>query len=475
MLFPFLAKGMEIDLLAGVVRKNKKGNDVHPWLNYRISPQEVRRELKELNGSCCGRIFSSYRLDKNCYGLYSLDCSGAFMIPHNKLDNIAFSILDISVHSFETGIAFLELKYRINSDNEQDALNFNYYLSELKANIELCLLRSQWNEEKREKESVTEVITVTNLLKRLLDDFGGVTDIDFDGNMKSYSSKPVLFSYLLLDNPDEDIVKHLGLNMKSSYKINNDVLTQTKCFDNSTWMYSLNSTVNATLMTSDEITNDFFKTTFIDKVEKLYFYLFLQSLHQRFFLQMCHYKIRSYNFDLATLDENKKLIDALSGYSANFNKARLKYFFDSPSSIDHVNTFYAAMRDSLGIQDHVASITADLKVMMTYVDQKYKLFDEYSKLVSDKKQNRLDLIAFFVASIISFVSIYDTFLKMLSNFGVTLTPDIHILLAVIFMLVCFVIPTAINFYYNLKKIKRINKKISELDELICNDQSSSIL
>ena len=102
MVFPFLSKRNDIERLGMVVRKNKKCNDVKPWGNYRIAPQEIRRELKELNSSSHSKIFSSYRLDKNCYGLYSIDYSKMFMIPHNKLDKIEFSISDVCVHSFET-------------------------------------------------------------------------------------------------------------------------------------------------------------------------------------------------------------------------------------------------------------------------------------------------------------------------------------------------------------------------------------
>lgn len=472
MIFPFLSKNVDIDYLGKIVRKNKKEKDVYPWGVYQIKPHEIRKELRELN--CLGnnsKIFSSFRLDRNCYGLYSIDFSKLFIIPQNKLEEIPFSIVDVCVHSFASGISFLEIKYEVDSTNEQDVLNMNYYLSELKSDIELRFVRSCWNAADNRKEDRCDILTVPNLLKRILSDFDDITDIDSDSSMKSYSSKPILFSYFLLDNPEDEIVKHLGLNMKASYKINEDVLIQTKCFDNSVWLYSLNSTVNVSFLSQDEITNNFFKTTFIDKINNLYFFLFLQSLHQRFFLQLCHCKIKSYNFELMSLDENKKLIDELSGYSANFNKAWLKYFFDKPSSIDHVNVFYSTVRSSFGIQEHADLIVSDLNMMMEYVDKKYRLFDEHNKLVSNMKKSKVDLVTFLVASIISFVSIYDTFIKMLKNFGIELAVVTHIVWAIIFMIICFIVPTTINFYYSFKKIIKISKEIHRVEELICSNQT----
>ena len=95
--------------------------------------------------------------------------------------------------------------------------------------------------------------------------------------------------------------------------------------------------------------------------------------------------------------------------------------------------------------------------------------------MSDKKQSRIDLTTFFIASIISFVSIYDTFLKMLTNFEIKLSTSVHVVLAIAFMLVCFVLPTGIKFYYDWKKIKKIDKDVKYLEKLICDNETSSVL
>ena len=116
------------------------------------------------------------------------------------------------------------------------------------------------------------------------------------------------------------------------------------------------------------------------------------------------------------------------------------------------------------------SVKSELERLTEYTDRKYKLFDEHSKLLSSKRKSRFDLISFLVAAIISFVSIYDAFIKMIKNFGVELKIPVHIALAILFMVVCFIVPTVINFYFNIKKMKKISKEIIHIESLICENQ-----
>lgn len=475
MIFPFLTRQHDINFLSTISRTNKKGNNVNTWIRYRITPQEIRKELREMNNIKSNNcIFSSYRLDKNYYSLYGIDYTKLELLPHNQLDPIEFEIDDICIHMFETGISFLELRYSIKNDKESSLLNLNYYLLELKADIELNFIRFVWNEELKKKEKTCSVMKVVDYIKAILCDFEHAYDLDLNLEIKSYSTKPTLFSYIFLDNPEEKMKQNLGMNMKASYKINNDSILKTMCFDNSTWYYSLNSAVNISTLVNDEITTNFFKTTFVDKISNLYFFLFLQSIHQRCFLQLCHYETRSYNFDLKTFDENKKLTDQLAGYSASFNKCWLKYFFDRPASIDHVNLFFVTLQNAFDITKQLAIVSADLEILTDYANKSYKLYSEYSLLASDKKKYRFDLITFLVASIISFVSVYDTFIKMIKNFGIELTITWHIILAVSFMIVCFIVPTVINFRFHIKKIKKTSKEMKYLEQQICNSRKMDL-
>ena len=471
MIFPFLTEKLPLDYLANVCKVNRKGNDVHPWVLANLTPREIRKELRELNlPENPNRVLLSYRLDKNCYGIYGLNYDSIFIVPHNNLADIEFSLLDIVVHSFSTGVSFLELRYSVKSQNEVDALNMNYFLSELKADVMLKIVRSTWNEELKKKEESSELITTSKFLRELLNDYEKVYDMDMNEEFKSYSNKPILFSYFLLDSAGRELAKNLGLNMKETYKVSVNSIRQTQAFDNSAWYYSLNSVVNVSNVSDDEGTSDFFRTTFVDKISNLYFFLFLHALHQRFFLQLSQYKIKSFNYEAASFNEIKGLVDELSGYSSCINKAWLKFFFARPASIDHVNLFYANVRETFDITNQMESVQSELERLTDYTDRKYKLFDEHSKLLSSKRKSRFDLIYFFVAAIIYFVSIYDTFIKMIKNFGVELTIPVHIVLAVLFMVICFIVPTVINFYFNIKKMKKISKEIIHIENLICEDK-----
>lgn len=471
-LYPFLTRQWDINFLSAVTKLNKKNKVINPWMKYKLTPLEIRQELKELNIQDSVReAFSSFRLDKNYYSLYSIENDSMYLLPHNQLKKIKFAIKDICIHTFTTGITFLEINYSINSCNETDVLNLNYFLSELKADIEIEIIKSVWNKNTKHKEEIIEKIKVLDYIKRILSDYDKIKDIGMNSKLENYSTKPMLFSYYLLDNSNSNTEYHLGLNLKESYKVNNTSAFKSKRFENSTWYYSLNSTINVSYLINDPFTDIFFKTTFLDKLSNLYFFLFLNACHQKYFLQLCHYKTKIYNISLSTLDENKNLVDELSNYTANFNKAWLRYFFDAPTSIDHVNLFYSNVRESFNILKHAEIVTDDIAKLTEYASQKYKLFNEYNKLMSDKKKSQFDLITFLVASIISFVSIYDVFLKMIENFDVHFSLTIHIILAIVFMTICFIVPTVINFYFNMKRIKKINIEISHLKSLICEQQN----
>lgn len=123
MIFPFLTEKLPLDYLANVCKVNRKGKDVHPWVLANLTPREIRKELRELNlPENPNRVLLSYRLDKNCYGIYGLNFDSIFIVPHNNLADIEFSLIDIVVHSFSTGVSFLELRYSVKSQNEVDAL-----------------------------------------------------------------------------------------------------------------------------------------------------------------------------------------------------------------------------------------------------------------------------------------------------------------------------------------------------------------
>lgn len=471
MIFPFLKKNHALDFLAGVRKISKKGKNVCPWVLSNMIPHEIRRELRELNlPESSNRIFSSYRLDKNYYGFYGIDYDRIFILPHNRLTEIEFSIENITIHTFLSGVAFLELRYTVKSHNETDALNMNYFLSEVKADIELKIVHEAWNDEVKRKEERSELMTLAKFIQTILVDYDQVRDMDGNETLKSYSSKPVLFSYFLLDKEHPEMAKHLGMNLKESYKIRLNNVHLTSAFDNSTWYYSLNSIVNISYTNEDERTNVFFEVTFVDKLSNLYFFLFLQALHQRSYLQLCQYKIRSFNYEPKDFDATKRLVDGLSEYSSSVNKACLNFFFSKPASIDHVNVFYSTVREAFDIADQMESVKADLKRLTNYTSQKYKLFDEHNKLISEKKKNWFDLVTFLVASILSFVSIYDIFIKMIKNFGIELSVSAHVASAISFMSACFILPTVINFYFNIKKIKKIDEEIRYLENVICEHQ-----
>lgn len=463
--FYFISKDYDKDYLFNVKRKNSKGNIVSPWVKYHINVAEVRREIKDINDDEKG-ILSSYYLDKNCFSLYDLNYKKIYLKPKNNLNEIEFDINKISIHSFESGISYIELDYTIKTENEKDINTFNYFISEVKSGITIKIINKKWNEDKKETEDFIGELFINDYIKLILSDYDNVYDLDFDNCFKYMSLKPTVFSYIYLKDCNEQIIKNVGVNMKESYKINNEFTKKTTYFENSSWYYNPNSVINISYCVEDEITNDFFKTTFRDKVANLYFLLFLISLHQKIYLIYNSYVVKNINYSTNDYIQMKDLCDSIILLKSRILQSKVKYFFSNPTFIEHVNLFYVNVQSSFLIVEMKQTLENDLVLISEFVESNVKLITDYRELKQEKRKCLTDVISILIATILSFVSLYDVFLKMLNNFNISLNTTQHLIIATIFMMICLVIPTYFNLKNNIKKLRSIKNKMFHLNKLI---------
>lgn len=473
MLFYYIIDLNEFDNIKNKAVTTRNNEIILPWKKLIYSPNELTYKLKTSNNTDTDNwIFQSFALDPNYYRHYLIDYKNIYLEPKNNLDDVEFKIKAIKIHMFKSGVCFLDLEYSILSNNQKDLINFNYFLSEVKSKIMLKIVRHKWNQITSAKEEEVETISINDFLKRILIDFDSLSDLDYKNDLKYFSVKPILFSYLFFDKDENVNSENMNYNFKSSYKINDESINKSQFFDNSIWYYSSTSVSNISSYVDDHITNQFFKTTFIDKFNSLYFMLFLISLHQKIMLILYVDKIKLINYSSNTFDELRDLCDEISIYKSNASEAKIKYLFRNPSTLDHVNLYYNLIQEKFNISDLILDLDTNLDELNSFLNNKLNLLQNYSSLKKEKKSIRNDIIIILITSILSFASLYDVFLKMIDNFKLNLNLFFHILFAVILFVICLVIPTLLNIKSNAIKLTANYKAASRLEKLIEKNNKS---
>lgn len=443
---------------------NRKNENVSIWKNNFDISNEVLYDLKRLfNYSESNHILSTFILDKNYYRVYGLNFINSYLLPKNNLNKIGFKLNDVKIHCYNSNINFLELDYEIDSNDINDINNFNYFLSEIKSNVKLELIYKKYiqNSEVRLEK---KIITVLDFINNILSDFERINDMDYNNGLTYKSLKPLLFTYLLDDESNGEYEVNIGHNYKESYQLNEKYVKRTKYFNNSTWYYTSDSISNISHLTKNDVTNVFFQTTFKDKLNKLYFLLTLYAYHQKIYLLDTYHKLISFNlkyenaFDL----ENKRNEIAL--LISNFKKMSLYYFLETPSFIEHVNLFYRNVYDTFSISSYKKMVEEKMELLRDFSTQCTTILVDYSNKKEAKRMIVYDIFAIFTASIVSFASLYDSFLKFLGNINVDLDAELNLIIFLIFVLLCLFIPLIYNLIKNIKKLRKGKKDIIEAEK-----------
>lgn len=469
MLFYFICDKLSLNCLENIYDENRKGDKVKIWKEKRITANELRNDIIKSNDlTYPNHTFITYELDKNFYKHYNIFAKRYEIIPKNKKNPIEILFTHIYIHLFKTGICFLDLGYSVKSESSQDFLNCNYFMSEMKANVKIQLVNYTWDSENEKHNDILEEITTIDFIKRILVDFDKIYTLDYKEDLKYLYSKPILFSYLFLDKGKTEVkdFENISHNFKSSYKLNNEIITKSQYFENSIWYYSSSSVSNISYALDDKETNDFFKTTFKDKISNLYFLLFLHSFHQKVYLLLTSMRIRSYKFKCSSACELSLLSDEILVFKQNLEEIQMNVFFQYPSSIDHHNIFYDNMQKQFNIQGLSKMLNADLTNLEKYLANNTAILTKYKTAVGEIRKTIMDIILLLIASLVSFASLYDTFMKLLKNLKIELSLTANIIYAILFIVICLILPTIINISKNLKKIRSNKNELKRIDSIV---------
>lgn len=232
--------------------------------------------------------------------------------------------------------------------------------------------------------------------------------------------KALLFNYVVIDNADTcDLSKlafYLTNGYKDSYQMNPEETSHMYCpFGNATW-YATKSGCGYYVCSTPE-NNSFFTEVMPVKIMADYFTLYILLLHQNYTLLKYAGEIEGVlSADSADyLDDKKDFSNILESIKTKINVFLVKSVYASVSHIQHQNGFYEYVKEMLGIQNDIESITIGLESLEELHRSKKT---ELREREMHKRQNQLSLgmgalslLAIFSAFAdgIGFVDILQTF------------------------------------------------------------------
>lgn len=306
-------------------------------------------------------------------------------LPHNYHHPIAIrakqqqwtiSINEVQLYLFETQTGFLtypiEFHGALTMDEQVEAM---YYLKKLMNYSHEITFEQRVSKE----TSLSKTVQISEMSCSILQELDIVTY--FEGEM-NHPVEALVFSSVLLDRSREEVGDSLGgylfqmrRNFKASYKVsaeerdlsrNQDVLT---LFENSCWGISLEGLGNIATATDDEVTNEFFGSTYFHHVEHTYLYLYILALHQKYALHYLTVQASELSHHLRLHQNNP----AEQGRILIQMKERIVTFllrssYKQVSRSTHHALFYEWIRSRLKIDDMFSEIHEALEALVSLTE-----------------------------------------------------------------------------------------------------------
>jgi len=366
----------------------------------------------------------------------NINCRSALGLPRQKGDVLTFvyrnnnhkkiTIIDVRLYLFESEVGFAEITCEYQSHSTTDYIDCNYFISEIKSDKNYFVF-SRRDADARESEIK---FSVKELLQRIVAYVGEVQY--FDNKGKEFSeSKPIIYSYLLLDEKPDDLETLLFLsrkNYKDSYKLpqkeyaihDNPNILQT--FENSYWATSLNGAVNVSFLVGSKITDEFFISNFSPRILAAYYHIFLSVLHQKY--AMRHYVEKMGQLDKIVKEYSimKRQLIIARGYRAQAASLKFRAFFSIPSNIEHINKYFNLVRNSYEIDTLYGDFNEDIENLISLCDTYVSSINDHNDMIQKRKRKRLGLIVTLVGALVSFIALFSSSWAILEKiYGETLS------------------------------------------------------
>ncbi|MFC7678915.1 CorA family divalent cation transporter [Paenibacillus sp. GCM10028914] len=318
-----------------------------------------------------------------------------FGLPHNyhhpmsiraKQQQRIISINEIQLYLFETQTGFLayhiEFHGVLTIDEQVEAI---YYLKKLMNYSHEIAFEQRVSKE----TSISNTVQLSEMSRSILQELDIATF--FEGEM-NHPTEALVYSSVLLGSSKKEVENsigsylfHMRRSFKASYKAsaaehdlngNQDMLT---LFENSCWGISLEGLGNIATATDDEVTNEFFGSTYFHHVENTYLYLYILALHQKYALHYLTVQASELSHHLHMHQNNPaEQSQILIQMKERIVTFLLRSSYKQVSRSTHHALFYEWIRSRLKIDDMFSEIHEALEalVSLTVVAEKKQRQEE---------------------------------------------------------------------------------------------------
>jgi len=443
-----------------------------------MSTEELRDGLDDLlsldGGSA--KVADCYRLNANSRSYFNLpNRKTDYLELHSRQGNdnqpYRVTVSEIGVYLFESGVGVLEIECGYESDSVDDYINLNYFISEVKSEKNYFIsTREKFDQQTRTKTQIEYKFTVKELVDGIIASM--LTDKEIERPVKLFDIKPIVYSYMLLNERPENyevLLKYAAKNFKDSYQLSEESFPVNfyNPFDNSYWGVTMKGVVNISHLTDNEGTNDFFKNLFYEKMKRTYFVLFLHVIHQKYATMLMLSKMGQ--LDRLAMNYRvmkQELLQAQRCRSEAYN-LMFRAFFQVPSEQEHVNKYYEYLFRNFRVNDLQTNFKNDIANLENICDTYIRRIKTRKNKIKEKKSALTEIfVAIFgtvVAEITLINSSWDLIEKLYGrSVGIYST-------AVIALLATMVLPLVTITVDVIKRIKDIRKINRDLDEEVDND------
>lgn len=460
--------------------QNKKGVFFNVFEQFTQPTESLREGLELLLSERGGKSKIG-----ECYKL-SINCRKEFSLPPRKEELLSFvyrqsggdvakvAITEVKFYFFESQIGFAEVECAYESDDIDEYIALNYFISEVKSDKnEFIYHEKVWNEETRQSTIEDRKFLMIDLLKQLARKASKKENaIEFINE----NAKPMVYSYLLVDEKPADmpvLLQYLAKNYKQSYKFEASCVKtqQLHPFENSYWTGSLNGAMNLSYLTGDAITDHFFLDDFYVKAKNTYYFLFLNILHQRYAINKVMGemgKLDSLSNDYYVMENQLKEARRCEAEAINL---KFRAFFKCPSFVEHVNEYYDMLYRAFEVgamYDNFSTDIASLQNICSAYVQRIKAREEKFKKRKDAKvEIFVSIFGAIVAEVTLFNNSWAVVEKVLGRSISFWSPGILILLAT---LISPLITIFINVAKKRAEIKELTQQINgEMEDKLVED------
>lgn len=470
-LYPFRYEKSKVMPSAATV-EGKGGKPLQLFESTSVKASNLRSGLELLLDEDGGsaNVCRCYRISPNLRRHFKIPPRAKDLLtfcPRQEERSFSVAINDIRVFFFESMVGMVEIEFCYPQCTEEDFVAINYFLAEAKSdNNILKYTPFEWDPVKKERvEGSTESFTVAYLLDKI----GRSVSVGGEQTLcyTYYNAKPLTYAHLLLPERPvdmEDLIYHAAKNYKYSYKLQDSgSVCSFSPFANSTWGATLNGAANVSFLTGDPITDKFFTEDFFAKLHSTYYHLFLNVVHQRLLIERIMAKMGELDYLGKNYVRMKEQLSAAKECSEEAARLKFRAFFDMPSTVDHVNGYYDALRDAFGIARLYENFESDINnlsaICSAYVDR----IKERDKKIEKLRRSYIEIFVSIFGTLVGEVALLNSSWELLEKL---LGREVGLfsvqMIAVLGALIVPVVTVIVNTFYQAKEIRTLKRDI--LDE-----------